>query len=125
MFDSLLKKFKRNIASAIALCGVILVICIFFIPIIVIGGYEIKDLAISFPQYSETIKEYILSLPFVSKTALTQIDIGGVLSSASGVTTKIIYESINIGKHLGSTIVYLIISTIIIYYFTNMLIFYF
>ncbi|MBO6086818.1 AI-2E family transporter [bacterium] len=110
-------KFKRSTAGAITLIGSILIVCIFFVPIIIIGGYEIRELAISFPQYADTVKEYIVGLPFVSGFAFEQLDVGGMLSSASSVTTKIIQESINIGKNLGSGFVYLLVSILLIYYF--------
>lgn len=117
LVKKLSKRFKRTTAGAITLLILIFAISLFIIPIIMVGGYEIKELAMSFPQIAETIKIYILSLPFVSKSALAQIDIGGIISSASGVTSKVITESIAVGKNLGSAFVYLIISFILIYYF--------
>ena len=110
-------KFKRSTSAAIALLGAIIIVGAFFIPIIIISGYEIRELAISFPQYIETIKSYMASSDLLSKTALTQVDMGGVISSASGVTSKLVEESINIGKYLGSGFVYLLISLLLIYYF--------
>ena len=115
--QKLSKKFKRRTAGTITLLGVMLIICIFFIPIIIIGNYEIKELAVSFPQYTENVKSFILNSPVAHKFVLSQVDIGGVISSASGVTTTVIQEAINIGKNLGSGILYLIISVILIYYF--------
>lgn len=115
--QKLSKKFNRSTSAVIALLGGIIMIFAFFIPVILIGAYEIKELAISFPQYAETLKGYILNFPFVNKTALTQIDLSGVISSASGVTTKVVEEAINIGKHLGSGLIYFIISLLLIYYF--------
>ena len=115
--QKLSKKFSRSISATIAILGGIIVIFAFFIPIILIAGYEIKELAISFPQYAETLKGYLLNSSFVNKTALTQVDISGVISSASGVTTKVVEEAINIGRHLGSGLIYFIISLLLIYYF--------
>ena len=115
--EKLTKHYKRSTASAIVLFGAILLICVFFIPIIILGGHEIRNFAVSFPQYLDTMKDYVSSVPFVNQSMLNKIDIGGVISSASGVTSQIITETINLGRNLGSAFIYLIGSIIIIYYF--------
>ncbi len=111
------KKFTRTTASAITLGGMILFVCAFFLPIILIGGNEIKNFAIAFPQYLESLKDFLNSTPLITKSTLAQIDIGGVISSASNITSNVIDETINIGKNIGSAFVYLIVSIIITYYF--------
>ena len=117
LVEKLSKRFKRSIASSIVLAGAILIILCFFVPIIILGGHEIRNFAISFPQYLDVIKDYIYGLPFVTHPALEQMDIGGMISSASGVTGQVIGGTINLGKNLGTALVYLIGSIIIIYYF--------
>ena len=117
LVEKLSKRFKRSIASLIVLAGALLLILCFFVPIIILGGHEIRNFATSFPQYLETIKDYIYGLPFVAHPALEQLNIGGMISSASGVTGQVIGGTINLGKNLGTAFVYLIGSIIIIYYF--------
>lgn len=111
------KNFKRSTASAIVLAATLFLIFIFFVPLIVLAGHEIFNFADSFPQYMDTIKDYIYDLPFVNKSNLAELDINGVISSATGVTTHVISETINVGKNLGSAFIYLVVSIIIIYYF--------
>lgn len=111
------KKIKRPTASAITLLGLILFVSAFFLPIILIGGNEIRNFAIAFPQYLDSLKDFINSTPLISHSNLAQIDIGGVISSASNITSNVIDETINIGKNIGSAFIYLIVSTIITYYF--------
>ncbi len=110
-------KFKRSTACAIVLIGSILIICAFFIPIIAIGGHEIKTLAVSFPQYMDNIKAFISTTNLASHANNAQVDIGGILTSVSGTTSKILTEALNAGKNIGSAFVYLIISILIVYYF--------
>lgn len=110
-------KFSRATAASITLTGMLLFAFAFFLPIIIIGGNEIKNFAITFPQYLDSLKEFLDTMPVMSKSNLAQIDIGGVISSASSVTSNVINETINISKNVGSALVYLIVSIIITYYF--------
>lgn len=112
-----MKKHKRGTASAMALCSMLLFLCIFFIPIIALAGYEIKNFAVSFPQYMDNLKVFLDSVPFINKSDVAQLDVGKIISSASDVTSNVINETINIGKNIGSALVYLIASIIITYYF--------
>lgn len=115
--DKLSKKFERRAAAAIVLGGALLLICIVFIPLIIIAGQEISYFAVSFPQYMDTIKDFINGLPLIQRPNISELDIGGVISSASGITSQIIGETINFGKNIGSGFVYFIASLLIIYYF--------
>ena len=115
--QKLSKKFKRSTACAIVLVGTLLIISAFFVPIIVIGGHEIKEFAHSFPQYMNNIKAFIESSKIITNENISKMDIGGLLSSVSGTTSNIITEILNAGKNIGSAFVYLILSILIIYYF--------
>ena len=115
--NKLTKKYKRTTAAAITLGGMLLLICAFFIPIIILGEQEIRNFAVSFPQYIDNIKIFLDTLPFLNSSETAQIDVGGVISSASHVTSNVINEAVSIGKNIGSAFVYLIASIIIIYYF--------
>ena len=84
-------KYKRSTAATIVLGSALLLILVFFVPLIIIAGREIVNFAISFPQYMDNIKEFILSLPLVTRANLSQMDIGGILSSATDVTTTIFF----------------------------------
>ena len=117
LVEKLTKFFKRPLASSLVLFIAMLLICIFFIPIIILAAHEIKNFAMSFPQYMDIMKTFISGLPFVDHSIFTKVDIGGMVSSASGVTGHVINETINFGKNIGSGLVYLIGSIIMIYYF--------
>ncbi|MEE3349389.1 MAG: AI-2E family transporter [Candidatus Gastranaerophilaceae bacterium] len=111
------KKYKRNTASGIVLFGALILMLLFIVPLIIIAGHEIGNFADSFPQYMNTIKDIVDSSSIIKRPRLSNIDVGGMITSASGVTTTVIGETINFGKNIGSGFVYFIASLLIIYYF--------
>lgn len=117
LVKKLLPKFSRQTACIIVLFGALLFVCAFFVPIIVIGTHEINSFAKNFPQYINNIVNFINSSNIVSQLNFAQLDIGGVISSVSGTSSKILAETINAGKNIGSAFVYLLVSILIIYYF--------
>jgi len=112
-----LSKLKRSTASAIVLSTTVLITSIFFIPIIIMAGHEIKSFIANIPTYIENIKLFILNTPFLNQTQLAKIDIADFISSASGITSNFVNQSINISINFAQAIVYLLAALIIIYYF--------
>ena len=115
--DKLAKKLHRSFAAAIVLFSTVLMLGIFFVPIILMAAHEIKSFVHLIPQHIEVIKGYIMTTPFLSKTQVSQIDLGDLLSSATGFTSDFVNESINISKNFATTIIYFLAALIIIYYF--------
>ena len=111
------KRYKRSTACILTLLCVLLVIGAFFIPLIFLAGQQIKTFAVAFPHYMVNIKLFLDSLPFVTTENLAQIDINGVLTSASGVTSDVLNEAMTLSKNIGSAFIYLLASLLIIYYF--------
>jgi len=117
LVEKLSCRMKRSTASLIVLSGAIFLICLFFIPIIVLAVGEIKNFAIHFPRYIDNIKEFLYTTPFLGRYFDGNLNMNGILSSATGMTSSIFSETITFGKNIGSGLVYLIGSVIIIYYF--------
>ncbi|MBR6098340.1 AI-2E family transporter [bacterium] len=119
LVQKLSKKYKRSTAAGIVLMGAIVLISIVFVPLLAVAGHEIGNFIESFPQYLSTIKGmiYDIHLPLIGKPDFSQIDIGGAITTASGMTTRVLSETLNIGKIIGSGFVYLLASLIIMYYF--------
>lgn len=115
--DKLAPKYGRNKAAAIVLFSGLLIVVAFFAPIFVLAGHEIKTFAVSFPQYMESIREFVGTNSIFNETAAAKVDIGSLISSATGFTSNFINETISIGKNIGSAFVYFVASVIIIYYF--------
>ena len=117
LVDRLSKKLKRSISAGIVLGGTIGVILAFFVPLFGLLVHEIKTFLIHVPQHFETVKTLAMSTPFINKSQLANIDYTSLLSSASGVTSKFVNQSINLSMNLAQAFVYTIAATIIIYYF--------
>ena len=115
--DKLSKKMKRGLASLLILLTTVSILSIFFIPIIGMAGHEIKSFITNIPQYISTIKDFIVTTPFINKSYLAQINIGDFITSASGFTSNFVNQSINISINFASAMVYFLAALIIIYYF--------
>ncbi len=117
MVDKLEKKFKRSTSASIVLFSFIILLCAFIIPLIYMSANEIKSFASVFPSYLDSISDFIKNNRYISHLNLSDIDIGGVISSVTGFTGGFLSSSILIGKNIGSAFIYLIISLIITFYF--------
>lgn len=113
------KKISRPAASAIVLISALLICLLFLIPIFVTGGHQISSFIETLPERFEHSKSFLLGLPFFAHTNLNDIDIGGLVSSASDVTTNIVDKSIMFSKGIASFLVYFLAACIIIYYFLS------
>jgi len=117
LVQKLSNKMNRATASALIILGSLLILALLFVPLIIIGAHEVKSFTNSFPQYVVLFKKFLIDAPFLNKTNLENMDLGGVITSASGFSTKILTETINFGRNLGSAFIYLLISVLIVYYF--------
>ena len=82
--DILEKKMKRSVASAIVILLALSLTTALFIPIIVLGGQEIKSLIDHFPAYIDNIKLFMTNTPIINNSHIAQMDMGAFISSASG-----------------------------------------
>lgn len=117
LVDKLTKKINRNAAAAIVLLSTISILGLFFVPLIVLAGHEIKSFLGNFPVYIDNLKEFLSVTPFINKTQLAQINITDVISSTSEFTSKFVNQSISLSINVASTVIYFIAATIIIFYF--------
>lgn len=117
LVDKLAKRMKRGLASVLVLLTTVLVLCAFFVPVIAMAGHEIKSFITNIPQYFSAIKDFLLTTPFINKSQLAQINIGDFISSATGLTSNFVNQSINISINFASAMIYFLAALIIIYYF--------
>lgn len=85
--DKLEKKCSRGTAAAIVFGGFIAGLLIMFLPIIIIGGHELANLAAQYPQYVDKIKDFVTTSPVVQEFANS----GGLLASITGISKGGIY----------------------------------
>ena len=116
LVNKLAKKFSRQKAASIVLFATLFLMALFFVPIIALAGYEIKVFAVSFPEYLNNIKTFIQNSNLINQSDLASIDISGAISTASGITTKLLNEIIDFSKNIGTMFIYLLVTVILIYY---------
>jgi len=87
LVDKLEKKCSRNIAAAIVFGGFVGGILLMFLPIIIIGGNEIVNLAAQYPQYVDQVKDYIMNSPVVEQFANS----GGLIESITTISKGGLY----------------------------------
>ena len=110
-------KLKRSASSAIVLISGIAACFLFVLPIVVMGGHQIKSFLNLIPSHIQSFKSYLMSLSFLNLSQLNNADIGGLVSSTSDITSNILTKSINVSVGIASTFVYILAACIIIYYF--------
>jgi len=87
LVDKLEKKCNRNIAAAIVFGGFIGFILLMFLPIIIIGGNEIASLAEQYPQYVDSVKDFVMNSPVVQEFAKS----GGLIESITSISKGGLY----------------------------------
>lgn len=87
LVDKLEKKCNRTIAAAVVFGGFVGLILLMFLPIVVIGGKEIAHLAAQYPQYVDSVKEFITNSPVVQEFANS----GGLVESITSISRGGIY----------------------------------
>ena len=87
LVDKLETKCNRGLAAAIVFGGFIGGLLLMFLPIVIIGGKEIVDLAAQYPQYVDQIKDYIMTSPVVQEFANS----GGLLASITSISKGGLY----------------------------------
>jgi len=115
--DKLRGKLKRGVAASVVLGSILLMIIAFFVPLFIIAGKQISLYINHIPQHIESIRHFLDNTPFINKSALANIDIGGVLSSASGVTSNIVNQWLSLSANIAQAFIYLIAGILIVYYF--------
>ena len=85
--DKLEKKCNRKIAAAVVFGGFIGGLLLMFLPIIFIGGKEIANLAAQYPQYVDSVKDFITNSPVVQEFANS----GGLINSLTSISKGGVY----------------------------------
>ena len=111
------KKISRPAASALVLLGTLFICFIFLIPIILTGGQQVASFIESMPEWFEHTKSFFSTIPYLHNTNINNIDLGGLVSSATGFTSDIVSRSITFSKGIASFLIYFLAACIIIYYF--------
>ena len=109
---------NRSLAATIVMLSVLFLFFVTFVPIIIISGHEIKSFAVNFPQYIDSIDEKLFNnFPFLKDIFLNPIDADRLFENLSNYTSQYLDNVVDIGKNVGTAIIYMIISVMLIFYF--------
>ena len=103
LVNKLSKKIRRELASGIVIVTSLLISFAFLVPILIMGGHQIKSLVDVIPEHFGQVKSFFSGIPFL---ASSNVNIGDIMSSAGDVTSNIVTQSINISKNLASGLIY-------------------
>ncbi len=87
LVDKLEKKCNRKVAAAIVFGGFVGGILLMFLPIVFIGGNELAHLAKQYPQYVDSVKDFIMNSPVVQEFANS----GGLIESLTTISKGGLY----------------------------------
>jgi len=87
LVDKLEKKMSRNLAAGIVFGGFLAAILLMFLPIIIIGGKELAQLAAQYPQYVDKAKDFVMTSPVIQEFTNS----GGLIASITSVSRGGIY----------------------------------
>lgn len=85
--DKLEKKCNRNTAALIVFGGFVCALLLMFLPIIIIGGNELANLAAQYPQYVDKVKDFVMNSPVVQDFANS----GGLIASLTSISKGGLY----------------------------------
>ena len=112
LVNKLSKKIRREVASGFVLLSALFISIAFIIPVIIMGGHQIKSLIDVIPAHWGQVKEFFTGLPIFAEN----INVTDIMSSAGNVTSNIVSQSISISKDLASGLIYFLAACLIIYY---------
>ena len=87
LVDKLEKKCSRSTAAAIVFGGFVGGILLMFLPIIIIGGKELANLAVQYPQYVDKVKDFVMTSPVIQEFANS----GGLIASITSISKGGLY----------------------------------
>ena len=115
--DKLSKKLPRGIATDIVTAGVILLILAVFIPVVILSFEQVSIFMDKLPTYIDNFDEFIFGIPFLKQFHFLANDADSFMEQMSMSSSDLVNHAIDIGKSIGKTCMYLLVSIILIFNF--------
>lgn len=112
------KHISRGLASTIVITITILVILLFFVPIISISIQEIHQLISNTPAFLEKAMNYLSNKTIMGKALIDYIDVSSATNASSQVASGLVNKSINFTVAIMEAITVLIAMGVIVFYLT-------
>lgn len=113
--DKLEKKMSRGKATCLIMGGVLVLISAIFIPLLVLSFQQINAFFIKLPAYIDNLDEYLLELPVLKQFDFLASDADTIMENISLSSADLIGKAVDTGKNIGSFLMYLFVSLIIIF----------
>lgn len=110
------KNISRGFASTIVIISTILVILLFFIPIISISIQEIHQLISKVPAFIDSTMAYLSAKTIMGKPIFDYVDMNSVTNASSQMASGLVGKSINITVSIMETITVFITMGVIVFY---------
>lgn len=115
--DRLSKKLPRWVATEIVTAGILLLILAIFIPISLLSFEQINVFIRKLPDCIDNFDEYIFRLPVLHNFHFLANNADNIMEQLSLSASDLFTHAIDIGKIIGKSCMYLIVSIIIIFNF--------
>ena len=113
--DKLSKKLPRGIATDIVTAGILLLMLAVFIPVCILSFEQISMFMDKLPNYIDHFDEFIFGIPILKQFHFLANDADNLMEQMSMSSSDLVTHAIDIGKVVGKTCMYLIVSVIIIF----------
>lgn len=115
--DKLEKKMPRALAVALLLAGILLLLFLFFIPVIVLSVQQIQVLVQSLPVHIANLKSTLLSMNILGYNLSSLVDMSSILENASELASNFLNHSITATIGVAVALVNFFAFCLITYYF--------
>ena len=117
--DKMSKKLPRGIATELVTAGILFLILLIFIPVCMVAIDQIRKKKKKLPNYIDNFDEFIFKFPFLKHFNFLADDADNLMEKLSLSSADLFNHVIDIGKIIGQSIVFLIVSIIIIFNFVS------
>ena len=113
--DKLSKKLPRGIATDIVTAGILILMLLIFIPICILSFEQISMFVDKLPKYIDNFDEFVFNIPLLKSFHFLAKDADSLMEQLSISSSDLITHAVDIGKCIGKSCMYLIVSVIIIF----------
>ncbi len=113
--DKLSKKLPRGIAAEIVTAGLLIILLCIFVPVCIVAFEQISLFISKLPEYIDNFDEFIFRAPILNKFHFLANNADNFMEQISLSSSDLLTQAVDIGKCIGKSFMYLIVSIIIIF----------
>ena len=117
--DKLSEKLPRGTAANIVTLGILLLILAVFIPICMLSFEQISIFVDKLPNYIDNFDEFIFGIPIFKQFHFLANDADTFMEQVSLSSSDLLNNAIVVGKAIGKTCMYMLVSIILIFNFMS------